>query len=76
MKDLLAERARVRDGKRKDGPLGSGEAPAERVPKKAVAGAGGPKERDLTALVQSVKRKMENGPSGAAAKSGRKRHRK
>lgn len=71
MKDLLAERARVRQDKR-----GGDDGPVEPALKKASNSEGsGPKERDLSALVQSVKRKMESN-NGGPAKSGRKRHRK
>lgn len=76
MKDLLAERARVRGDKRQSDDTG---APVEPAPKKAAAAAGaGPKERDLSALVQSVKRKMESNGGDKAGKigGGRKRHRK
>lgn len=75
MKDLLAERARVRGGKKNDD---GSETPVERAPKKSTGGASAsPKERDLSALAQSVKRKMESsGGTNGAAKSGRKRSRK
>lgn len=73
MKDLLAERARLRQGKNKD-DLPPTEKPAIKVAQNNTGEAGTTKERDLGALVQSVKRRMEQ--NGAQMKSGRKRHRK
>lgn len=73
MKDLLAERARLRQGKNKD-DLPPTEKPAINPAQKSTADMGGTKERDLGALVQSVKRRMEQ--NGGQVKSGRKRHRK
>jgi hypothetical protein len=72
MKELLAERSRARQDKEK---MNAGESAVE--PKRSATGvqkdtgfADGNKEKDLSALVKSVKRKMEN------QSKGRKRTRK